>query len=104
MVHARVARAGGYGAEDEDIGVLGETAVRVAELTELITGVGATVLEAARRVAPQEASITFGVELTARAGKVLAVLADAEASASLQVTLVWRRVDQEPASGAEPHG
>ena len=93
VVLARLNTAGGYGGygdDDEDVGVMEAAAAKVEQLREVITGVGTAVLDAASAVRPDEASITFGVELTAKAGKALAVLADGEAKASIGVTLTWR--------------
>ncbi|MGP3951922.1 CU044_2847 family protein [Streptomyces sp. 7N604] len=89
-VFARVSSAGGYGEDDEDVGVLDAAAAKVEQLGEVISGVGAAVLDAAAAVGPDEASITFGIELAAKPGKALAVLADGEAKASIEVTLTWQ--------------
>jgi hypothetical protein len=89
VVLARLSTPGGYGADDRDVGVLDGAAARIEQLGELITAVGSTALAAARAVRPDEAAVTFGVELTAKAGKALAVLAEGEATASVQVTLTW---------------
>ncbi|MEV6314781.1 CU044_2847 family protein [Streptomyces sp. NPDC051776] len=89
-VLARVRTPGGYGEDDEDVGVLDAAAAKVEQLREVIGGVGTAVLGAASAVKPDEASITFGIELAAKSGKALAVLADGEAKASIQVTLTWR--------------
>ncbi|MFG3504167.1 CU044_2847 family protein [Streptomyces sp. NPDC047821] len=93
VVYARVSTADGYGAADRDVGVGDRAAAKLEQLTELIQRVGGTVLDAASAVKPDEASISFGVELTAKSGKALAVLAEGEAKASLQVTLTWRLGD-----------
>ncbi|MDN3297023.1 CU044_2847 family protein [Streptomyces ficellus] len=101
IVYARVSTAAGsYGAADRDVGVGDRAAARLEQLTELIQRVGGTVLDAASAVKPHEASIAFGVELTAKSGKALAVLAEGEAKASLHVTLTWRLGD----GGAAPAG
>lgn len=78
---------------------------KVRQLHELITEVGASVLEAAAAARPDEASVSFGVELTARSGVALAVLAAGEAKASVQVTLTWQLKDQPvPPTPAAPAG
>lgn len=99
IVLARLSAGGGYGADDLDVGVLDGAAAKVERLGELITAVGTSVLTAARAVRPDEAAITFGVELTAKSGKALAVLADGEAKASVQVTLTWRTDQRVPPAG-----
>ncbi|WP_031505951.1 CU044_2847 family protein, partial [Streptomyces megasporus] len=73
-----------------DVGVVDRLAGRVGRLGELIGGMGTAVLDAARAARPDEVSATFGVELVAKAGRTVAVLADGEAKASLSVTLTWR--------------
>lgn len=90
IVHARVSAAEGYGSSDRDVGVADGAVARLEQLDELISRVGGTVLRAAAAVKPHEASVTFGVELTAKPGKAVAILADGEAKASVQVTLVWQ--------------
>jgi hypothetical protein len=42
------------------------------------------------RVKPCEASVEFGLSLTAKAGKLTGLLVDADGSASLKVTLMWK--------------
>ena len=85
---------GGYGEDDEDVGFVENATAKVQQLQQLITQVGASVLDAAAAAKPDEASVTFGVELTAKSGVALAVLAAGEAKASVQVTLTWQLKDQ----------
>ncbi|MFF4601493.1 CU044_2847 family protein [Streptomyces sp. NPDC001339] len=84
-------RGDGEGGEFEDVGAWDALGARVEGLRELIGGVAASVRQAAERVAPHETSVTFGVELSAKPGKAVALLADGEAKAGLSVTLTWRR-------------
>ncbi|MGW7574257.1 CU044_2847 family protein [Streptomyces sp. NPDC054765] len=94
-----------YGAdgEFEDVGAWDALGARVEGLREVIGGVAASVRQATERVAPHETSVTFGVELSAKPGKAVALLADGEAKANLSVTLTWRREDR-TALPEEPHG
>ncbi|MEU4352065.1 CU044_2847 family protein [Streptomyces sp. NPDC023838] len=101
VVLARVSTAGGYAADDDDVGVIENAVAKVERLGELIAGVGRSVLDAAAAVRPDEASVSFGVELSAKAGAAVAILADGEAKTSIQVTLVWRSADQ-PAPPVPP--
>ncbi|MFH8613856.1 CU044_2847 family protein [Streptomyces sp. NPDC017979] len=95
VVHARLsAPGGGYGDDDEDVGFVDNATAKVQQLQQLITDVGASVLRAAAAAGPDQASVTFGVELTAKSGAALAVLASGETKASVQVTLVWQLKDQ----------
>ncbi|MFC0846187.1 MULTISPECIES: CU044_2847 family protein [Streptomyces] len=102
VVLARVSTAGGYAADDDDVGVIEKAVAKVERLGELIEGVGRSVLDAAAAVRPDEASVSFGIELSAKAGAAVAILADGEAKASIQVTLTWRSADQPPAAPAAP--
>jgi hypothetical protein len=61
--------------------------------------IGTKVAEACRHVAPDEASVEFGISLTARAGKLTGLLVDGDGSASLKVTLTWK--NSEPATAAD---
>ncbi|MEU9606212.1 CU044_2847 family protein [Streptomyces sp. NPDC048057] len=95
VVHARLsAPEGGYGDDDEDVGFVENATAKVQQLQQLVTDVGASVLRAAAAAGPDQASVTFGVELTAKSGAALAVLASGETKASVQVTLVWQLKDQ----------
>lgn len=87
--------ADGYDSDDgyddyEDVGALDRTAARVHRLRDLITGVAASVRDAAAQAAPDEVSVEFGVEFAVRGGAVVSVLADAESTTVLKVTLTWR--------------
>ncbi|MGW7025007.1 CU044_2847 family protein [Streptomyces decoyicus] len=83
----------GTNGEFEDVGAWDALGARVEGLREVIGGVAASVRRATERVAPHETSVTFGVELSAKPGKAVALLADGEAKANLSVTLTWRRED-----------
>ncbi|MFI7403196.1 CU044_2847 family protein [Streptomyces sp. NPDC049541] len=89
VVTARIGAGDAYG-EQEDVGFTEAALAKVEQLEELIKGIGGTVLDAARAARPSEAAITFGVELTAKEGLAVAVLARGEAKASLEVTLTWK--------------
>ncbi|GAU65428.1 hypothetical protein SSP35_01_07690 [Streptomyces sp. NBRC 110611] len=94
--------ADGEGGEFEDVGAWDALGARVEGLRELIGGVAASVRQAAERVAPHETSVTFGVELSAKPGKAVALLADGEGKAGLSVTLTWRRDGGAPAPEERP--
>ncbi|MGX1756033.1 CU044_2847 family protein [Streptomyces lydicus] len=93
----------GTGGEFEDVGAWDALGARVEGLREVVGGVAASIRQATERVAPDETSVTFGVELSAKPGKAVALLADGEAKANLSVTLTWRRADEAPPA-AQPHG
>jgi hypothetical protein len=67
---------------------------------DAITAIGSKVAEACRHISPDEASVEFGISLTARAGKLTGLLVDGDSSASLKVTLSWKNSDSTPESGA----
>ncbi|MET7803149.1 CU044_2847 family protein [Micromonospora chersina] len=60
----------------------------VRDTVEAIAGQLGQVWE---RVMPSEASVEFGLALTAKAGKLTGLLVDANGEASLTVTLTWKR-------------
>ncbi|GAA2946812.1 CU044_2847 family protein [Streptomyces argenteolus] len=62
---------------------------RVESLTGVVTGVARSLAEPLRAVRPDEVSVEFGIELTAKAGKVVGLLADGEAKGAIKVTLTW---------------
>ncbi|WP_306323454.1 MULTISPECIES: CU044_2847 family protein [unclassified Streptomyces] len=80
----------------------------VESLNALVTGVARSLARPLRAVRPDEVSVEFGVELTAKAGKVVGLLADGEAKAGIKVTLTWNdgppdlEDPEEPAPGAPP--
>jgi hypothetical protein len=46
--------------------------------------------EAWEAVRPSEASVEFGLALTAKAGKLTGLLVDVDGNASLKITLTWK--------------
>ena len=87
----------------EDVGALDGVVARVRHLRGLITGVAASVRDAAAQAAPDEVSVEFGVELAVKSGAIVSVLADGESRAALTVTLTWRdRLAPEPQPPRHP--
>ncbi|MFF9346004.1 CU044_2847 family protein [Streptomyces sp. NPDC014734] len=62
---------------------------RVESLRGVVTSVARSLAEPLRAVRPDEVSVEFGIELTAKAGKVVGLLADGEAKGGITVTLTW---------------
>ncbi|MFG2451285.1 CU044_2847 family protein [Streptomyces sp. M41(2017)] len=62
---------------------------QVESLQSVITSVARSLAAPLRAVRPDEVSVEFGIELTAKAGKVVGLLADGEAKAGITVTLTW---------------
>ncbi|MFE2279186.1 CU044_2847 family protein [Streptomyces sp. NPDC059454] len=74
----------------EDVGLWDEVTTRVEDLKDLVGGVAASVREAASAARPDEWSVTFGVEISAKPGRAVALLADGETKGNLSITLTWR--------------
>jgi hypothetical protein len=72
-----------------DTGFAERVEASVESLQSLITGVARSLSGPLRAVRPDEVSVEFGIELTAKAGKVVGLLADGEAKAAITVTLTW---------------
>ncbi|MEV5593154.1 CU044_2847 family protein [Streptomyces sp. NPDC052496] len=105
-VWARVSRLDVAGTPDEeeeydDVGAWEALGARVEGLRELVGGVAASLREATERVAPDETSVSFGVEVAAKPGRAVALLADGEAKANLSVTLTWKKRER-PADDPAP--
>ncbi|MFF1837075.1 CU044_2847 family protein [Streptomyces sp. NPDC058231] len=62
---------------------------RVESLQSVVTSVARSLAEPLRAVRPDEVSVEFGIELTAKAGRVVGLLADGEAKGAIKVTLTW---------------
>jgi hypothetical protein len=72
-----------------DVGFAERVEASVDSLHALISGVARSLAEPLRAVRPDEVSVEFGIELTAKTGKVVGLLADGEAKAGITVTLTW---------------
>ncbi|MFD8725026.1 CU044_2847 family protein [Streptomyces sp. NPDC059629] len=72
-----------------DTGFAERVEASVESLHSLVNGVARSLAEPLRAVRPDEVSVEFGIELTAKAGKVVGLLADGEAKAAITVTLTW---------------
>jgi hypothetical protein len=93
-VWARISGAGELSAPPgrlsySDTGFAERVEASVESLHALVTGVARSLAEPLRAVRPDEVSVEFGIELTAKAGKVVGLLADGEAKAGITVTLTW---------------
>ncbi|GAA2244158.1 hypothetical protein GCM10010145_08660 [Streptomyces ruber] len=72
-----------------DVGFTDRVEAHVESLQSVVTGVARSLAVPLRAVRPDEVSVEFGIELTAKAGKVVGLLADGEAKAGIKVTLTW---------------
>ncbi|MFE2595420.1 CU044_2847 family protein [Streptomyces sp. NPDC059396] len=86
---------------------------RVESLHSVVTSVARSLAGPLRAVRPDEVSVEFGIELTAKSGKVVGLLADGEAKGTIKVTLTWNDggppadltdPPQVPAQAAGPSG
>jgi Trypsin-co-occurring domain 1 len=79
-------------------------ALRLPGFAETIRGVVATVREALNEHRPDSLSVEFGIEITARAGSLLSVLAEVGGTAQVRVTASWDRSApaKPPIPGEEP--
>ncbi|MFJ6947692.1 CU044_2847 family protein [Streptomyces wuyuanensis] len=72
-----------------DTGFAEQVQARMESLHGVVTGVARSLAGPLRAVRPDEVSVEFGIELTAKAGKVVGLLADGEAKGAIKVTLTW---------------
>ena len=66
-------------------------ALDFAELAETIGGMADSLAAVFERSLPTKATVSFGVEVSGKAGKLLALLVDAEGKGTLNITLEWER-------------
>ncbi|GHD40646.1 CU044_2847 family protein [Streptomyces galbus] len=85
-----------------DTGFTERVEASVESLHALITGVARSLAEPLRAVRPDEVSVEFGIELTAKAGKVVGLLADGEAKTGITVTLTWNGGPPHPDARPDP--
>ncbi|MEU8509544.1 CU044_2847 family protein [Streptomyces brevispora] len=62
---------------------------RVESLQGVVTSVARSLAVPLRAVRPDEVSVEFGIELTAKAGRIVGLLADGEAKGAIKITLTW---------------
>jgi Trypsin-co-occurring domain 1 len=85
------ARIGGQ-AGPRDVGFDDRIAELAAgEVAKLASSVITTVRDAVKEHDAAEISVDFGIELSAKSGKVLGVLAEVGGTSSIVVHLTWRR-------------
>ncbi|SOD60789.1 hypothetical protein SAMN06297387_102268 [Streptomyces zhaozhouensis] len=73
-----------------------QAAAQMDSLRDLIGGVAASVADGLRDARPDEVSVSFGIELTAKAGRIVGLLAEGEAKGALTVTLTWQGAPPPP--------
>ncbi|MFC8506060.1 CU044_2847 family protein [Streptomyces sp. NPDC057411] len=91
----------GSGFQDTGIGSIGDRVVSMAGgLTDVVRGVVGSLRAGIDPQSPVEVAVSFGIELSAQAGKVIGVLADGGGKASVNVSLTW--TEPGPAAPAPP--
>lgn len=81
-----------------DTGFADRVEAQVESLQAVVTSVARSLAAPLRAVRPDEVSVEFGIELTAKAGKVVGLLADGETKAGIKVTLSWSGGPPDPHS------
>ncbi|WP_371630552.1 CU044_2847 family protein [Streptomyces sp. NBC_00341] len=84
--------AAGSGPTYTDTGfgdIADQVQARVESLHSVVTSVARSLAVPLRAVRPDEVSVEFGIELTAKSGRIVGLLADGEAKGAIKVTLTW---------------
>jgi hypothetical protein len=95
-IWARV--SGGHGAEDIGFGDRVRT-LAADNMNQLIGAVAGNLRDALAQYEAVEVSADFGIELSLQTGRVIGVLAETGAKASITVHLTWRRPDDTGTAG-----
>jgi hypothetical protein len=59
-------------------------------VSRTVEAISASLVKAWRQAKPSEAQIEFGLELTAKSGKLTSVLVEGGGTSSLKITLTWK--------------
>jgi hypothetical protein len=70
------------------------------EILAVVEGLSRDLGEAFERIAPDKASVEFGIEIAAEPGKVLALLVQGSGKANLKIVLEWDRASAAPSKTA----
>ncbi|MFE5618853.1 CU044_2847 family protein [Streptomyces sp. NPDC056470] len=89
-------RGGGF----TDTGIGDRVISMAGGLTDVVRGVVGSLRDGLDPQSPVEVAVSFGIELSAQAGKVISVLAEGGGTASISVSLTWT----EPGPDAGPPG
>ncbi|MFE5485416.1 CU044_2847 family protein [Streptomyces sp. NPDC056527] len=90
---AELERGGGF----QDTGIGDRVVSMAGGLTDVVRGVVGSLRAGLSPQAPVEVAVTFGIELSAQAGKVISVLAEGGGTASISVSLTWTEPGPVPA-------
>ncbi|MFD0373380.1 CU044_2847 family protein [Streptomyces sp. NPDC059071] len=87
-------RGGGF----QDTGIGDRVVSMAGGLTDVVRGVVGSLRAGLDPQGSVEVAVSFGIELSAQAGKVIGVLADGGGKASVNVSLTWTEPGREPAT------
>ncbi|MFI9719256.1 CU044_2847 family protein [Streptomyces sp. NPDC052396] len=106
VVWARISEAhqlsgpgeGGY----RDSSAVSRVADLAGGLSDVVHGVVGSLRAGLAAARPQEVEVEFGIELSAKAGKVISLLADGEGRASIKVRLTWSEASENERAAPAP--
>jgi hypothetical protein len=67
-----------------------DEAISFDGVRETLEAVASSLAETWKKVEPSEASVAFGLEITAKQGKLTGLIVEGGGTASLNVTLTWK--------------
>ncbi|MBT2387128.1 CU044_2847 family protein [Streptomyces sp. ISL-11] len=111
VVWARISEAhelarpddGGGGYEDSSAaGAARRVADLASGLSDVVRGVVGSLRTGFAAAAPQEVKVEFGIELSAKSGQVISLLADGSGKASITVSLTWSEAERGAVPPAAP--
>lgn len=95
--YVEVVEGGGPTTIRDDGGPLSFDGVRAT-----VEGIATELAEVWQRVKPSEASVAFGLKLTAKSGKLTGLVVEGGGEATLTVTLTWKQSEAKPAPKSLP--
>lgn len=89
VTEAQELRGGASGSAYEDSSPGRRVADMAGGLADVARGVVGSLRMGLAAARPHEVTVEFGIELSARAGQVISLIADGDGKASIKVTLTW---------------
>ncbi|MFI6291722.1 CU044_2847 family protein [Nonomuraea sp. NPDC050790] len=65
-------------------------------VADTLRGVSESVLDALRKARPDEVTVEFGMNVSAKSGRLSSLLVSADAAADFKITLKWSGAEPEP--------
>ncbi|MBT0995521.1 hypothetical protein KIN34_14640 [Cellulomonas sp. DKR-3] len=81
---------------EQDVSALTD-ALRFDDLARSVSQVASAMTDALRRAAPDEAEVTFGVDVAVKAGKLTSLIVEGDATATFQIRLLWKKSAEDAA-------